>query len=174
MWSRIPFGLLPIAVLALSCAARPSGTGARARDSGSCSKLSAAEVSAALAARLTAATDVLSFESAWRSEHQGAVAGTISRAEVKRVVRAQNTDIRRCYDAALSKVTGSKRGRVVVRFIIDATGTVPAATIAADEMGVPEVACCLAERVTQWRFERPSSGDFVVVEYPFSVSVSRS
>ena len=131
-------------------------------------------MSPALAEKLTAAGDVLSFESAWRSEHQGVVAGTISRADVVRVVRAQNADIKGCYDAALAKLSGNKSGKVVVRFIIDASGRVPAATIAADELGVPDVACCLAERVTQWTFGPPSSGDFVVVEYPFSVSVSKS
>lgn len=161
--------------LALSCAARQSGAEtARAPESGSCSRLSAAEVSAPLAERLTAATDVLSFEHAWRTEHQGDVAGTISRSDVVRVVRGQTADIKGCYDAALSKLQSNKSGKVVVRFIIDASGRVPAATIAADELGVPDVACCLAERVTQWTFGAPNSGDFVVVEYPFSVSVSKS
>jgi len=178
MFSRIHcvlVGFVPVMLLDLSCAARQSVTDtARAQETGSCSKLSAAEVSSALAERLTAATDVLSFEHAWRTEHAGAVAGTISRAEVVRVVRGQNADIRGCYDAALSKLSSSKSGKVIVRFIIDASGRVPAATIAADELGVPDVACCLADRVTQWTFGPPSSGDFVVVEYPFSVSVSKS
>lgn len=176
MFSRIPCGLLgfvPVVSLALACAARQTGAEGPRLESGSCSKLSAAEVSPALGAKLGAASDVLSFESAWRSEHQGAVAGTISRAEVMRVVRGQNADIKRCYDAALAKLRGSHKGKVVVRFIIDAQGRVPAATIAADELGVPDVACCLAERVTQWTFGPPDSGDFVVVEYPFSVSVSK-
>jgi hypothetical protein len=177
MFSRIPcvlVGFLPVTLLALACAARQSSVEApRAPESGSCSRLSAAEVSSALAERLTAASDVLSFEHAWRTEHQGDVAGTISRAEVVRVVRGQNADIKACYDAALSKLSDNKKGKVVVRFIIDASGRVPAATIAADELGVPDVACCLAERVAQWTFGPPSSGDFVVVEYPFSVSVSK-
>jgi|GEM_PF-6599878 len=177
MFSRLPcvlLGFVPVMLLDLSCAARQSGTETpRVQGSGSCSRLSAAEVSTALAQRLTAATDVLSFEHAWRTEHQGDVAGTVSRADVVRVVRGQNADIKGCYDAALSKLSSSKSGKVIVRFIIDASGRVPAATIAADELGVPDVACCLAERVTQWTFGPPNSGDFVVVEYPFSVSVTK-
>lgn len=174
MLRHIPWvllGFIPVTMLTLSCAARQTGT-ERAQDS-SCSKLSANEVSSALAEQLMAASDVLSFEHAWRTEHPNAVAGTISRAEVVSVVRNQKADIKGCYDSALSKLTSSKSGRVIVRFIIDKSGRVPAAAIAADELGVPDVACCLAERVTQWSFGPPNSGDFVVVEYPFSVSVTK-
>lgn len=174
MQSRLPLLLALIPLVALACAARqatPDGT-PRAQGA-SCSKGSAAEASATLAAQLAAAGDVLSFEAAWRSEHQSAVSGTISGADVRRVIRGQGADIRDCYQASLAKLPDDSRGRVVVRFVIDARGRVPAATIAADELGVAEVACCLAERVSQWAFSPPSSGDFVVVEYPFSVQVSK-
>jgi hypothetical protein len=123
---------------------------------------------------LAAASDVLSFEAAWKSEHQTSASGTISGAEVRRVIRGQGADIKGCYEASFAKLPDDSRGKVTVRFIIDATGRVPAATIAGDELGVPEVACCLAERVSQWTFTPPSSGDFVVVEYPFSVQISKS
>jgi hypothetical protein len=163
-------------MVALSCAARQSTSEStpRALDSASCSKLSASEVSPALAEKLAAAKDVLSFEAAWKSEHQATVSGTISRPNVTQVIRAHGADIKGCYEAALAKLPDDSRGKVVVRFVIDATGHVPAATIAADELGVPEVACCLADHVAQWVFAPPSSGDFVVIEYPFSVQVSKS
>ena len=176
MQSSLRSGLLVLmSMAALACGARQSTSDSTPRGQGaSCSKLSAAEVSSGLADKLAAAADVLSFEAAWKSEHQTSVSGTISRAEVTRVIRAQGADIRGCYQAAMAKLPDDSRGKVVVRFVIDAKGSVPAATIAADELGVPEVSCCLAERVSHWAFTPPSSGDFVVVEYPFSVAVSKS
>lgn len=170
----LPVLLALVPLVAPACAARQATPDGTPRGLGaSCSKGTAAEASAALAEKLSAAGDVLSFEAAWRSEHQAAVAGTISGADVRRVIRGQGADIRDCYQASLAKLPADSRGKVVVRFVIDKAGRVPAATIAADELGVPEVACCLAERVSLWAFSPPSSGDFVVVEYPFSVQVSK-
>ncbi|HET8933613.1 MAG TPA: AgmX/PglI C-terminal domain-containing protein [Polyangiales bacterium] len=175
MQSSLRLGLLGlIPMVALGCAARQSTSDGTARKQGACSKLSAAEVSSGLAEKLTASADVLSFEAAWKSEHQTSVSGTISRGDVTRVIRAQGSDIRGCYQGAMAKLPDDSRGKVVVRFVIDASGRVPAATIAADELGVPEVSCCLADRVSQWLFTPPTTGDFVVVEYPFSVAVSKS
>jgi hypothetical protein len=163
------------ALLVSGCASRQPVPDAKPTVAGrtSCSKLQA-HVSQALASKLEAAADVISFESAWRSDHPNAVAGTINRPNVVGVIRARGNDIRGCYDAAMDKLPDDSRGRVVVRFIIDSSGRVPAATIAANELGVPEVACCLAERVSEWAFVPPTTGDFVVVEYPFSVKVSKS
>jgi hypothetical protein len=172
MQSRLP--VLTIVALAAACGARQSTSDSTPHGAGaSCSKGSAAQASPALSQKLAAAGDVLSFESAWRSEQQSATSGTINGADVRRVIRGQGADIKGCYQASLAKLPDDNRGRMVVRFVIDRTGRVPAATIASNELGVAEVACCLAERVSQWAFSPPSSGDFVVVEYPFSVQVSK-
>lgn len=139
-----------------------------------CVKGSESELSPTLASKLAAAADVLSFEAAWRGEHPAATSGSVSHPQVVGVIRSHGSEIRGCYEAALARLPDNSRGKVVVRFVIDASGRVPAAALAANELHVPEVACCLAERVSQWTFPAPSEGDFVVVEYPFSVQVSKS
>jgi hypothetical protein len=165
------FALVPALLLLQSCAARQ--TPPETKPSGAHCVKHDATVSAGLAERLAATGDVLSFESAWRSERPGKVAGTISRPNVTQVIRNQGADIKSCYDASFDKLPDDSRGRVVVRFVVDGAGHVPAATIASNELGVPEVACCLAERVTQWAFVPPTTGDFVIIEYPFSVRVQK-
>lgn len=163
------------AVFASACAGQ-SGKPDQLRISGTagCSKVAESEVTLALAERLAAAPDVLRFENLWKEDHPGSTSGTINRSDVVQVIRSQGDAIKGCYEAEFARLPNDSRGRVVVRFIIDAHGHVPAATVAANELGVPEVACCLAERVREWTFVAPTTGDFVVVEYPFSVSISKS
>ena len=60
-----------------------------------------------------------------------------------------------------------------VRFVIDPSGHVPAASIGSSELQAPELGCCVVKRVAQWTFPKPESAGFVVVEYPFVVHISK-
>lgn len=167
---------LAIAALALSAcagqAARTESAHEHRPEPSVCVQGVRGPLSPQLAGKLAEATDVLTFETVWKAEHSDAVAGSVARASVLAVIRGQGEQIRACYEAAMDRLPDNTRGKVVVRFVIDAAGQVPAASIADNELGVPEVACCLAERVAQWSFPPPSAGNFVVVEYPFSVQIS--
>jgi hypothetical protein len=170
-------GALCFIVCGTACAGsvqRPDDKPQPRAGSATCTKGSQAEANPAFADKLAAASDVLSFETAWKLEHPSAVAGSVSRSEVLKVIRGHSDEIRGCYEAGLASLPDNSRGQVVVRFVIDQAGQVPLATLAANELGVPEVACCLAQHVAQWSFPAPTGGDFVVVEYPFSVQISRS
>lgn len=161
--------------MASACAgqpAQPAQTPRHTPEPSVCVKGAHGPVDPGLADKLAQAADVLTFETAWRTEHTDAVAGTVPRPQVLSVIRGQGAQIRGCYEAAFDSLPENSRGKVVVRFVVDAAGQVPAATIADNELGVPAVACCLAERVAQWRFPAPTAGNFVVVEYPFSVQIS--
>lgn len=136
----------------------------------SCTSAAQADVSAAVLQRLGAASSVLDYQNIWAAEHAGSSAGSAGASEVRARVHAKLPEIQACYQSALSRAA-SGSGRVVVRFVIDSSGRVPAANIAADSFGSPEVSCCVVRRVAQWSFA-PVAGDFVVVEYPFAVRIA--
>jgi len=123
------------------------------------------------AAALAGAGNILEYEAAWKRAYPAAALGGIGAAEVKSVVRAHTDELRRCYEKALAGVD-SASGRVVVRFVIEPAGTVPAAHVAQDELGVPGVGCCLVEHVVGWKFPPPREGGYAVIEYPFTVRLS--
>lgn len=121
--------------------------------------------------RLEGASNVLDFERAWMDEHPGTAPGTISGSGVRERIRARTADIRGCYESALGRLPSGK-GRVVVRFVVDTRGGVPAVTIASSDFQDPEVGCCVAKAIAKWSFSSPTHGDFIVVEYPFVVRTS--
>jgi hypothetical protein len=119
---------------------------------------------------LASAANIFEYEAAWRRVYPAAALGGIGAAEVRRVVHAHTADLSGCYEPALAKVDQAA-GRVVVRFVIDPQGGVPAAHLAKDELGVEGVGCCLVQRVAAWKFPAPEGG-YAVVEYPFTVRLS--
>lgn len=136
-----------------------------------CDGVTAAEVSEAGSRRLAAATNLLEYESMWKAERPAAAAGSLSASEIRGRIRQGLTQIQTCYQSALSdtRLTG---GRVVVRFVIVAEGLVASAHVS-EGFGVPALDCCVVQQVAQWRFPEPSGGNFVTVEYPFVVRLSR-
>lgn len=135
-----------------------------------CTSAAQPDVSAAVLQRLGGASNVLDYQNIWAAEHAGASAGSVGASAVRARVHAKLPEIQACYQSALSHAA-SGSGRVVVRFVIDASGRVAAANLAADSFGSPEVSCCVVRRVAQWSFA-PVAGDFVVVEYPFGVRIA--
>ena len=164
---------LVCSVLFAACAGSGAGVanGADpARDT--CESVVRAGVADETREHLEHATNVLDYERIWRAGNAGIVPGTISGNEVRARIRARNAELLDCYDAALDRLP-SGQGRVVVRFVVDDAGQVPAVTITSNDFKAPDVGCCVAKRVAQWSFPNPVNGDFVVVEYPFVVKMSR-
>jgi hypothetical protein len=162
-------------VLGASCAGRtPSTANGTATASGdTCSSVTQPGISAATAERLERASNVLDYENIWRAENPSATQGTIGGSEVRSRIRSNAGQIRGCYESALDKLPAGE-GRVVVRFVIDASGHVATVSISSNDFEAPEVGCCVAKHVAQWTFPSPTNGGFVVVEYPFVVRTSKS
>jgi hypothetical protein len=143
------------------------------RPSVECPDIAQSGVSAASEQRLASASNVLEYENIWKADHAGATTGTISGAAVRAVVQSKLSQVQACYEMAMDD-SGEAGGKVVVRFVIDASGHVSIAHIGSNSFGSADVGCCLLTRVSQWTFPAPTADGFVVVEYPFVVRISHS
>ena len=94
------------------------------------------------------------------------VGGSLDKDVIRRIVRAQSGDVRECYQQGLARTAGTK-GRVVIRFTIEPTGTVGAADVVSSDLTDRDVAPCIANAVRRWSFPNPPAGDAVRVTYPF-------
>jgi hypothetical protein len=162
------------AIACCSCAGQSKPTtDARTRAVETCSSVTQPGVAATTAEQLSRASNIIEYESVWKSSNPSSVTGTIDRARVASFIRAKTREVSDCYAALMNKVDNG-RGRVVVRFVVDASGNVPNVNVSSNDFDDAEVGCCLAKRVAQWSFPQPEAGDFVVVEYPFTVRISHS
>lgn len=161
-------GLL-LVTFGVACAGAGAPSTARRADAEEDICSSVAEgVRPAAVERMGQASNVLEYERIWQAEHPGTAPGTISGTEVRARIRANTAGIQECYESALDRLPAGK-GRVVVRFVVAASGSVPAVNIASNDFDAPAVGCCVAKRVAEWKFPSPTNGDFIVVEYPFVV-----
>ena len=169
--NRLPrcFGWLALPLM-LSCAGS-SAPPSDPRHASECARREEPKVDAATSKRLARATNIVEYEAIWKDTHRSAAIGSINRSGVASVIRSKSAEVRDCYDVVL-KQGKNGRGRVVVRFAVDATGEVAHVDVGANDFDEPEVGCCLANRVARWKFPAPVGGEFVVVEYPFVVRVS--
>jgi TonB family protein len=96
----------------------------------------------------------------------GGVFGALAKEEIRRVIRANISEVRECYLSGLDRGTAGP-GKVAVKFVIADTGAVCAARIG--ESTVPDVAVgnCIVRAATRWQFPPPSGGGVVIVTYPF-------
>ena len=94
------------------------------------------------------------------------VAGSLSREAVRRHIRLQRNQYRRCYEQQL--ITAPElEGRVTVRFVVGGDGVVLAAVVAESTLGSSSVESCVVDVVREIRFPRPEWGGTFVVTYPF-------
>ncbi len=92
--------------------------------------------------------------------------GSLSRQEIQQTFRRNMASIRFCHERQL-ETHPDLAGRVSIRFVIAADGTVPSAQIATSTLGNDSVAECVRRAVTRVRFPRPEGGGAVTVTYPF-------
>ena len=76
--------------------------------------------------------------------------------------------VNRCYEQGLS-TNPNIAGRVVIRFVIGASGTVMASSVGDSSIPVPSVGECVANAVRRWQFPSPEGGGIVTVNYPFNL-----
>jgi len=97
---------------------------------------------------------------------EAVVAGSLDKELIRQVVARNSNQIRSCYESQLAK-TPKLNGKVAVRFVISASGSVVQATVAQSTVHNGELEQCVAGRVRTWLFPKPHGGGLVVVTYPF-------
>jgi hypothetical protein len=102
-------------------------------------------------------------------EETEAAGDSLTRDEIRLVVRAKLPQIRACFETGLTH-DPQLRGRVLIRFVIGPDGKPSDTELVEDQLGQARVAECLLERIPSWQFPRPPDGRPIVILYPFSFS----
>ncbi|AGC46629.1 FHA domain/TonB domain-containing protein [Myxococcus stipitatus DSM 14675] len=94
------------------------------------------------------------------------VMGSLDKELIRKVIQANRGQIRYCYESLLNRFP-KLGGKVAVKFVITATGSVASSSVAQSTAGNAELETCVASRVRTWKFPEPKGGGVVVVTYPF-------
>ncbi|HUB09936.1 MAG TPA: adventurous gliding motility protein GltG [Myxococcales bacterium] len=99
------------------------------------------------------------------------VEGSLDKELIRRVIHQHRNQVRFCYESELVRHQGLN-GKVTVKFIISANGSVQRASVDQTTLGNATVESCIVSRVYQWQFPKPKGGGIVVVNYPFLLKES--
>ena len=94
------------------------------------------------------------------------VMGSLDKELIRKVIHMNRGQIRYCYESLLNRFP-KLGGKVAVKFVITATGSVASSSVAQSTAGNAELETCVAGRVRTWKFPEPKGGGVVVVTYPF-------
>jgi hypothetical protein len=97
------------------------------------------------------------------------ILGALDKSLIDAVIKRNMNQIRYCYQRELTK-NPSLKGKIVVKFVIAADGTVSKASIKSSSMGSPPVESCIKGRFRRFKFPQPKGGGIVIVSYPFIFS----
>jgi TonB family protein len=92
--------------------------------------------------------------------------GSLSKEAIRRVIHRNLSQVRFCYEQALS-TRPDLSGRVSIQFMISPSGVVQASSVAQSTLGSDQVNRCVADAVRRWTFPAPDGGGYVSVSYPF-------
>jgi len=92
--------------------------------------------------------------------------GGLDKAQIDRVVKARLSSFRYCYQRALQQQP-DLAGKVTVKFVVAADGSVSRSQIRFTSLQSPAVEACLTEQFRRLRFPAPRGGGRVIVSYPF-------
>lgn len=93
------------------------------------------------------------------------VVGGLSKADIEKVIRRHQNEIKFCYEQELQKTT-DLAGKVAVLFNIDTTGTVVDANVSESTLGNNNAESCMLSRIRRWKFPE-SQGGVTTVTYPW-------
>lgn len=96
-----------------------------------------------------------------------AVRGAVSEAGVNKTIAKYRDEIRACYARALQSQPGL-RGKLVLRFMLDARGHVADLKIITQEFQDQNLAACLAQSMKSWRFLELHNPGEAVVTFEFA------
>jgi TonB family protein len=94
------------------------------------------------------------------------VMGSLDKELIRQVIHRNRGQIRYCYESQLTRFP-KLNGKVAVKFVITAEGTVASSTVVQATTNNAELETCVAGRVRTWVFPKPKGGGVVVVTYPF-------
>jgi len=94
------------------------------------------------------------------------VMGSLDKELIRQVIHRNRGQIRYCFESLLNRFP-KLGGKVAVKFVITATGSVATSSVAQSTAGNAELETCVAGRVRTWKFPEPKGGGVVVVTYPF-------
>ncbi|MFO0596672.1 MAG: sterol desaturase family protein [Myxococcaceae bacterium] len=95
------------------------------------------------------------------------VLGLLDKSLVQKVVRAHLGLIKQCATQHLAIDGGVNQGRVVVKFVVQATGTVGSSAVVQTTVANEGLESCVAGAVQRMVFPKPRGGGVAVVAYPF-------
>jgi TonB family protein len=94
------------------------------------------------------------------------VVGSLDKELIRKVIHANRNQIRFCYESQLNRFP-KLDGKVAIRFMITAQGSVSQSSVAQSTVNNAELEACVAGRVRMWNFPKPKGGGIVIVTYPF-------
>jgi TonB family protein len=94
------------------------------------------------------------------------VRGSLDKEIIRRTIRRHINEVKFCYEQELVRKP-SLGGRIMVQFMISATGQVISSVLQSSTMGNPRVESCTLQAVKRWPFPQPNGGGLVLVSYPF-------
>ena len=94
------------------------------------------------------------------------VLGSLDKGVIQSVIQRHLNQIRYCCQRELT-TDPSLAGRIVIKFVVAADGTVSSATVKESTMDNTIVGTCIASRFMRFMFPAPAGGGIVIVSYPF-------
>jgi TonB family protein len=99
------------------------------------------------------------------------VQGSLDKELIRKVIRDHRDQIRFCYESQLQRYP-KLAGKVAVKFLITANGTVAVASVSQSTTGAPALDSCVVTKVKTWLFPKPKGGGVVTVNYPFNFKMA--
>ncbi len=94
------------------------------------------------------------------------VRGALDKEIIRRIIRRHINEVKYCYQKELQG-NAKLGGRVIVQFMITATGQVGTSKVQNSTVKNQKVEMCIARAVRRWLFPKPKGGGIVIVSYPF-------
>jgi outer membrane biosynthesis protein TonB len=93
------------------------------------------------------------------------VGGSLSRADVLKVINKHFHAVQACYERALMQ-TPNLSGRIAFDWTVSTSGSVKGVRVRSSTLGNPKVANCISSLIKRWKFPRPKGGE-AVITFPF-------
>ncbi len=91
---------------------------------------------------------------------------------MRRAIRSILAPIKGCFLKG-QKANPKIEGKVVVRIVIEDQGLVRQVSTKTASFHDPTVEACVAARIHELRFPKPSAGTVAIVEYPFAFGLDK-
>lgn len=97
------------------------------------------------------------------------VRGSLASDVIRRVVRRHMSEVTFCYEQHLGEQP-ELAGRLVVRAVIAASGSVASSEVVSTTLGEPRVGECIATAMRRWTYPAPEGGGVVIYEQTLELS----